>query len=218
MEEYYVVCPGCGGKGKLTCDTCNGTGRYKNPFIFGAEEEPCSNCKNGIMNCRECHGEGKLLTDDENEELNRSVIKGYVTPPRVADSPSSSSEEDNFTGRKKVTYDDGSVYEGDFVNGEFHGKGKFTWKEDGVTIIYEGGFVNGVFQGKGKKTWTDNGDCYEGDFFDGAQHGKGKLKYADGRVYIGDYANGKRNGKGKMTYPDGKVEEGRFEDGKFVGK
>jgi hypothetical protein len=122
-----------------------------------------------------------------------------------------------FTGKKKETYEDGSSYEGNFVNDEFHGKGKFTWYEDDIMVIYEGDFVKGVFQGKGKKTWTDNGDYYEGDFVDGAQHGKGKITYANGDIFIGDFVDGERV-KGKLEDKHGWIKEGDFVNGKLHGK
>jgi hypothetical protein len=37
------------------------------------------------------------------------------------------------------TYPDGTVYEGDVVNGKQHGKGKYTWPDGAV---YEGDFVD----------------------------------------------------------------------------
>ena len=60
----------------------------------------------------------------------------------------------------KLTYRDGSVYEGDLVNGKPHGKGKLTY-------IY--------------------GSVYEGDWVDGEQTGLGKMTYPDGKVDEGRF-------------------------------
>ena len=146
-------------------------------------------------------------------------------------------EISRFTGRKKVTLDNGSVYEGDFVNDKRTGKGKYVYSDGGVYEgnfqddkfmgkgkrtyssgdVYEGDFINSLFHGVGKYTWKD-GTIHDGGWFEGKKHGKAKVTHSDGRVYIGDYADGKRNGKGKMTYPDGRVEEGNWKDGEFAGK
>ncbi|WP_461253746.1 hypothetical protein [Treponema sp. R8-4-B8] len=66
------------------------------------------------------------------------------------------------TIKGKVTYKDGSVYEGDLVNGKPHGKGKLTY-------IY--------------------GSVYEGDWVDGEQTGLGKMTYPDGKFDEGRFMN-----------------------------
>jgi len=120
-----------------------------------------------------------------------------------------------FAGKARYLYDDGAVYEGDFVKGEFQGKGKLISAEGD---IYEGDFVDSGKHGKGKYTFK-NGSNYEGDFVKNNYHGKGKWTNTEtGEVYIGDYADNKRNGYGKSTMPDGTVKEGRWKNGEFVGK
>jgi hypothetical protein len=66
------------------------------------------------------------------------------------------------TVKGRLTYNDGSVYEGDIVNGKPHGKGKLTYVYGGV---------------------------YEGDWFDGEQTGIGKMTYPDGEVDEGRFQN-----------------------------
>jgi hypothetical protein len=130
----------------------------------------------------------------------------------------------------------GHVYEGDFVDGELHGKGKYifasgysydgeldNWIQNGKGKktsssgdLYEGDFAGGYPDGKGKYTYS-NGNVYEGDFGNGKPRGKGKYTFADGSVYEGGWAKGKQHGNGKKTYTDGKVEEGNWNDGEFVG-
>jgi len=96
-----------------------------------------------------------------------------------------------FTGNRKENFDNGSVYEGDYVNSKFHGKGKYT---------------------------SPYGDVYEGDFVNGLPNGKGKRTFTNGDIYEGDVINLLANGKGKMTYANGKVDEGKWKDDKFLGK
>ena len=52
--------------------------------------------------------------------------------------------EDERTGKGKMTLANGTVYEGDFVDGMFTGKGKLTWANGDV---YEGVFVDSEFMG-----------------------------------------------------------------------
>jgi hypothetical protein len=54
--------------------------------------------------------------------------------------------------KEKLTFEDGSIYEGDFVKGKKHGKGKYTFP---------------------------NGNAYEGDFVDDFLHGKEEWIYAN---------------------------------------
>jgi len=114
---------------------------------------------------------------------------------------------------KGITANGGGVYEGDWVNDTFNGKGKITLANGGV---YEGDFVFGRFT-KGKTTLA-SGAVYEGDFVDFKLTGKGKSISSDGTVYEGDFVNYKRNGKGKCTYSNGAIYEGDWIDNKKHGK
>ena len=122
-------------------------------------------------------------------------------------------------GRGKMTFPDGSSYEGDFVNVMPHGKGKMTYA-DGSS--YEGDFDdNGMPKGIGKLTRSD-GTIYEGegDFAhaNGKPEGRGKLTFSDGSIYKGDFSNGKPHGEGKMIYPNGSTYEGGWWGGRRDGK
>jgi len=119
-----------------------------------------------------------------------------------------------FTGNGKETSPDGDIYEGDFVNGLWHGKGKVT-TTDG--FVYEGYLVDGNPEGIGKGTLS-NGNVYEGNHVKGNWHGKGKFTQVNDFVYEGDFENGHFNGKGKMIFKNGNVYEGDFVDDKRQGK
>jgi len=197
------------GYKKQTCEICKGTGI--NEWVEYGEKITikCSRCRGTLISYGSCSSCGFYLNEN-------GICQSGLCGKRDPDAPSFSS---GSSSKKRIEYDDGSVYEGDLVNDEPHGKGKIKYSatDDDPEIIYEGDFINGEPYGKGKKTWLDNGDKYEGDFVRGLQQGKGKMTWADGRVYSGDYHENQRNGKGKMTYPNGKVEEGRWKDNKFVG-
>ena len=64
---------------------------------------------------------------------------------------------------------DGSVYEGEWVNGKRDGQGVLI-QIDGTR--YEGMFENNQFHGVGCQTFA-NGDRYTGEWFYDKKHGKG---------------------------------------------
>ncbi|GHS91484.1 hypothetical protein AGMMS49949_01970 [Alphaproteobacteria bacterium] len=84
-------------------------------------------------------------------------------------------------------------------NGKPHGKGVLKY-DDGR--IYDGEWVNGKEHGTGTLTKPD-GSTYKGDWVKGKKHGTGILTTADGSTDKGDWVNGKRQGKGEQTYKDG---------------
>ena len=65
-----------------------------------------------------------------------------------------------MTGDGKLSYYDGSVYEGQVLNGIFQGKGKYTWPNGS---FYDGEFVNGEMHGNGIYLNELTGACI---FFD----------------------------------------------------
>ena len=81
---------------------------------------------------------------------------------------------------------DGSVYEGDFLEGKFHGQGTYTFANGDY---YTGAWENSKRNGYGIYQWTD-GTRYEGQFLDGKRHGQGTLTYANGAVESGLWENG----------------------------
>lgn len=52
------------------------------------------------------------------------------------------------------------MYEGDFLDGKYHGFGKMTYVSEDV---YEGEFQFGKKHGQGVYTWSD-GDYYDGNW------------------------------------------------------
>lgn len=92
-------------------------------------------------------------------------------------------------------FGDGSVYEGDFKNGHFHGHGKISLR--GGRITYDGTWRDGRRFGKGVQTFK-SGQVYEGAFLDGDFHGHGKLKSAAGHHYIGQFEHGLIEGPGTL--------------------
>lgn len=66
-------------------------------------------------------------------------------------------------------------------------------------LKYEGNFIKGQYFGKGKyySTMSDNSIhgklLYEGDFAFDSYDGKGRYYYNNGKYNIGSFKNGKRN-------------------------
>ena len=109
----------------------------------------------------------------------------------------------NCLGKKN--HDNGDKYEGEFLNGKYHGYGRYVFS-DGE--IYEGYFANGKRHGKGKEIHT-NGSVYEGELFENNRQGKGTYTMGDWK-YVGDFKNHVREGKGILYYPNGNTYEGEF--------
>ena len=171
------------------------------------------------------------MIDDSSEEMIKviSSIKAITGIEAVKASPESATK---FT---KFTYPDGSVYEGEMLDGKKHGKGKMVfpnkavydgeWQDDkmngratltmsvpetDVVAVYEGTWINNNQCGYGKMSC--GGFVYEGEFSGSKFNGKGKVVALDGSVYEGDWVNGKKHGKGKMVYANGTVYEGEWKN------
>ena len=132
------------------------------------------------------------------------------------------------TGKGKMVYNDGSFYEGDFVNGSRQGKGtldaddhvyKGDWKENN----YSGRGVLGKRAGRGKYFYQE----YDCTFVAGSMDGPGRYGYFDGDdttiTYVGNFKNGEYYGKGSMHiksictfYSDSWTDSQNFTAGKYV--
>lgn len=123
-----------------------------------------------------------------------------------------------FYSYQKIVFDtiipvsiapDGSRYDGDMVDGLYHGKGKLSW--DGG--YYQGEFKNGVFEGKGyfENIWMN----YKGEFSNGYMTGYGELKYNDSE-YKGEVVNGQMEGEGYLKAPS-ETYKGTFKNDLYHG-
>ncbi|WPT17929.1 Radial spoke head 10-like protein B [Picochlorum sp. SENEW3] len=129
---------------------------------------------------------------------------------------------------------DGSVYEGEFMNGVRCGKGilkrdsflyQGEWKDDrmhgkGFLMAesgdkYVGEFREGEKDGKGRMQYH-SGTAYEGEWMRGNRHGRGTCKYDNGDVYVGDWVDDKRHGRGTCKFKDGTKFRGEWEDDGWV--
>ena len=97
-----------------------------------------------------------------------------------------------------LNYSD-SVYEGEFLGGMFHGRGKLT-TENG---FYMGEFKTGHQDGYGEFHWQD-GSIYRGNYKDGGREGEGEYFNAKNKsISKGLWKKGMLNGHGQYTDPYG---------------
>ena len=75
-----------------------------------------------------------------------------------------------------------------FLNGEKHGQGKFSWVNGDQ---YTGEWKNSSRTGRGTYFYA-NGDEYTGEFLNGKKHGQGTYKWANGDQYTGEWKNDKQ--------------------------
>ncbi len=132
--------------------------------------------------------------------------------------------EGEFQNRKKngfgVLSKRGQViYEGNFKNDLFHGRGTFTTAEGEVI---EGVWENNRLVAQTEKKEPEskgemvqaNVRCISG----GCVNGLGTYSYRDGSVYSGQWRNGLRDGEGTLSSPNGDEYVGEWEDDKWHGR
>ncbi len=151
-----------------------------------------------------------------------------------------------INGNVKLSFEDGSSYEGEIKNTKKHGKGKYIDIKgnvcDGVYTAdkftgtgqikttewsYQGEIVLNEPRGKGVKVFA-NGDTLSGTWNEYGFNGVGKRREAavensDGFYYTeGTWKNGQLNGEGKrffkMRAPFSSVEDGIFLDATYTGQ
>ena len=119
------------------------------------------------------------------------------------------------SGTGVCLYPDGSLFEGEWVRGREHGKGKLLTATRAV--IYDGEWLDGLMHGKGVYKYA-SGDHYRGDFREGQRHGPGEYSFGNGCVYKGDWRENRRHGRGLFTWPDQSYYDGDWEDGLRHGR
>ena len=96
--------------------------------------------------------------------------------------------ESNRFGKEYNSFNDNLVYEGEYLNGQRHGKGKEY--DDAENLIFEGEYLRGKRHGKGKQ-YDDEGKLrFEGEYLNGERNGKGKEYNWSGKIiFEGEYLN-----------------------------
>lgn len=135
--------------------------------------------------------------------------------------------EDNENG--VYTGLDGSYYNGEFEDSQWHGNEK-TCEPSAVPINdhvsytftdgykYYGSLWNGLPHGQGITKWPNGDMFYKGQFENGKAHGRGVYTGLDGYRYEGDFMDGIAHGHGVAAYPSGSIYVGTFKAAKRHGK
>ena len=113
-----------------------------------------------------------------------------------------------ITGYGKRSWDDGRVYEGNFICGEQNGHGRWThnttdWAGRKIDLTYEGDFVDNRRQGHGM--YDDGAVMYTGPFSDHKFNGLGIARARDGAFTLnGSFVDNVVTGSASVTYTGAK--------------
>lgn len=119
----------------------------------------------------------------------------------------------NLQSNYRVTFPNGERYEGNFCDEHFHGIGVYTYQDGSV---YEGNWHRGTRFGHGHLR-SSEGWVYEGFFDKDRRHRHGMVDYPDGSCYIGQWFYDKIQGRGIYITPLRDVYRGDLIDGLFDG-
>lgn len=120
----------------------------------------------------------------------------------------------NMSTLKINDHNTSGKYEGEYLNGFYHGEGKMSFSNGD---IYEGQFKQGIIEGEGTMYYSDGG-IYIGSWKSGKPEGKGEFYWIGGKAYIGKFDQGFITGAGSMYYPNGDKYVGAFEYGFKSGR
>lgn len=111
-------------------------------------------------------------------------------------------------------YENGAlVYEGEFLQGFYHGTGTLYYASG--RPMYHGGFMSNSFDGSGVLYDKSGEIIYEGLFSEGVYSGLGTLNYRlNGQqyTYVGSFTSGVRNGSGRIYKGTALIYDGEFKD------
>lgn len=179
------------------------------------------------------------MADGEEDESKYQFFVRGQTEPREKGSQ-------QYTGFGRAHYENGDVYDGEYVEGNRRGRGKYTWKKFGDS--YEGQYEENRKHGFGKIVYRSiigeddeagdvdenappRGGMYLGYLHEGLRgcapnknpdeaDSDGTFTYVNGDTYVGQWRAGKKHGRGVYSYAaDGSKLMGEWEKGKMtVGK
>ena len=149
----------------------------------------------------------KIVDDDIQGCINGDCISGYG----VFIYNDGSYYEGNFIQRKPsgqglLVKNDGSAYYGEFKNGKYNGYG--------ILVNPDGSEQEGIWEeGRYLGEVTNQYGCISGD----CTNGYGIFIYDDGSYYEGSFKNGKRHGQGTLYTADDEVFDGAWVDDEANG-
>ena len=117
-------------------------------------------------------------------------------------------------GKGTLTYPNGDTYIGEFKNGKLNGQVSYSNKTGDK---YVGQYKDDMRSGRGEAIYL-NGSKYSGEFKENKFEGQGMVNYANGDKYLGEFKNNKSHGKGTLSFANGNVYVGDFKDGLLSGQ
>lgn len=126
-----------------------------------------------------------------------NTLKKYERLPQFGYKGEKHPETKMRHGLGRFLFEDGSVYEGQWMNNLFHGQGRFEWANGDS---HEGAFAFGKRSGLGAGKWAYGG-VFEGGFLNDKKEGYGIVYASTGPIVHGTYVEDKRQGPGKIIMP-----------------
>jgi hypothetical protein len=154
--------------------------------------------------------------DDSSNQVASNLDQSPSLPHDVRSFVGEGQEGNVKNGKGIVVHADGSRYEGEFLNGKYHGSGILTLSDGYLPIMEQ--WKDGVQHGIGTCSFA-NGNRYQGEFEKGEFHGTGIHWLAQGGLYVGSFQHGIPNGEGTAKYSNNKdlTYIGQWKDGKEHG-
>jgi len=124
-------------------------------------------------------------------------------------------EDDKLLKIFKLSFDDGTRFEGEYSIADSKGEGKLITKEGVYNGTVVGDFIR---EGFGIMNFA-NGNAYEGEWKDDIFHGQGKFQHVqDNYVYTGNIERGQKHGLGSIKFDDGTQYTGHWYKDKYADK
>jgi hypothetical protein len=199
-NEYYQECPYTGQMSQATSEPLIGLHQYHNGYFVGKFQAVLKNDihtvkKSGFGDYYWNTGtvyRGNFVEDNRSGYGECSWNGGPTYVGDFVHCPDASHEglgTAHLQGQGKITYPNGTVYEGSFHESYKSGQGRCDFA---------------------------NGDVYVGEWWRGQQSGRGVMTYSNGDEYRGEWERGLRCGWGRMRYASGGDKEdyeGRWREG-----
>ena len=159
----------------------------------------------------EFHHEDELKPISEFPKMIPLVLAAYTKFGEFSVQASADEESSKTLGPFELS--DGSVYQGQMLNGLREGRGKQQWADGS---FYDGYWKNNYADGFGRLIHSD-GEMYEGEWKNDKAQGNGTFYHVNGTKYTGEWLDDKQHGKGLEIWPDGARYEGLYSHGKKNG-
>ena len=129
-------------------------------------------------------------------EYNNNIPKGFGIFSNPSLTLRGYWERENLNGIGLEVWEDGTYYQGEFLNSKKNGVGLYRWP-DGT--IYQGEFINNQMSGSGLILYSDD-RIYAGEILNGFMNGYGIYIWENGNKYMGYYLQDTKHGFGVFIW------------------